>query len=163
MSSSVCCLSRASALVSMLRHSAAPTEAYPTMAAVEALAAVVCEPGARTTDPILRHALLSETGALGRPLFALFNHPASALLPLFCIALDMIKSLLVAYLCEEYCLLRMLSGLRVCCLRVRYHSASTYTLKLQAAVRDSKTELCRTVTFLQRSQRHPGPPDITDQ
>lgn len=92
----VCCLSRASALVSMLRHSAAPTEAYPTMAAVEALAAVVCEPGARTTDPILRHALLSETGALGRPLFALFNHPASALLRLFCIAPDMIESLLVA-------------------------------------------------------------------
>ena len=68
---------RASALVSMLRHSTAPTAAYPTMAAVEALAAVVCEPGARTTDPILRHALLSEIGALGRPLFALFNHPAS--------------------------------------------------------------------------------------
>ena len=73
----VLCMSRASALVSMLRHSGAPTAAYPTMAAVEALAAVVCEPGARTTDPILRHALLSETGALGRPLFALFNHPAS--------------------------------------------------------------------------------------
>lgn len=72
---------RASALVSMLRHSTAPTAAYPTMAAVEALAAVVCEPGARTTDPILRHALLSETGALGRPLFALFNHPASTPLP----------------------------------------------------------------------------------
>jgi DnaJ family protein C protein 13 len=48
------------------------------MAAVEALAAVVCEPGSRTTDPILRHALLSEAGALGRPLFALFTHPASA-------------------------------------------------------------------------------------
>ena len=72
---------RASALVSMLRHSTAPTAAYPTMAAVEALAAVVCEPGARTTDPILRHALLSEIGALGRPLFALFNHPASTPCP----------------------------------------------------------------------------------
>ena len=49
-----------------------------TMAAAEALAAVVVEPGARSTDPILRHALLAEAGALGRPLFALFSHPAGA-------------------------------------------------------------------------------------
>ena len=48
------------------------------MAAAEALAAVVVEPGARSTDPILRHALLAEAGALGRPLFALFLHPAGA-------------------------------------------------------------------------------------
>lgn len=61
----------------VLRSSGTPTAAYATMAAVEALAAVVCEPGSRTTDPILRHALLSEAGALGRPLFALFSHPAS--------------------------------------------------------------------------------------
>lgn len=83
MAATLCCTPcRASALVGMLRNSAAPTAAYATMAAVEALAAVACEPGARTTDPILRHALLSEVGALGRPLFALFNHPASALLPM---------------------------------------------------------------------------------
>ena len=82
MAATLCCTPcRASALVGMLRNSAAPTAAYAIMAAVEALAAVACEPGARTTDPILRHALLSEAGALGRPLFALFNHPASALLP----------------------------------------------------------------------------------
>ena len=83
MAAMLCCTPcRASALVGMLRNSAAPTAAYPTMAAVEALAAVACEPGARTTDPILRHALLSEAGALGRALFALFNHPASALVPM---------------------------------------------------------------------------------
>lgn len=72
---------RAAALVGVLRGSGTPTAAYATMAAAEALAAVVCEPGARSTDPILRHALLSEAGALGRPLFALLGHPARELAP----------------------------------------------------------------------------------
>lgn len=70
------CVLRAAALVGVLRASGTPTAAYATMAAVEALAAVVCLPGAGSTDPILRHALLSEAGALGHPLFALFSHPA---------------------------------------------------------------------------------------
>lgn len=72
----MCC--RAAALVGALSGAGAPTAAYCTMAGCEALAAAVCEPGARSTDPILRHALLSEAGALGRPLFALFGHPARA-------------------------------------------------------------------------------------
>ncbi|KAK9915634.1 hypothetical protein WJX75_001835 [Coccomyxa subellipsoidea] len=71
---------RAAALVGVLRASGTPTAAYAMMAAVEALAAVVCPPGADSTDPILRHALLSEAGALGHPLFALFSHPARRVL-----------------------------------------------------------------------------------
>jgi hypothetical protein len=35
------------------------------------------DPGARTTDPALQDAALQAAAALGRPLFALFNHPAS--------------------------------------------------------------------------------------
>lgn len=46
------------------------------MALVEALAAVTCEPGVNTTEGMLLRDLLQEAAALGRPLFALFNHPA---------------------------------------------------------------------------------------
>lgn len=49
-----------------------------SMAVIQALAACVCPPGVRSTDPILQHALLAEAAALGRPLFALFSHPARA-------------------------------------------------------------------------------------
>lgn len=49
---------------------------YTTLAALEAIAAVTCEPGSRNTDPILLHSILSEAAALGRPLFQLFAHPA---------------------------------------------------------------------------------------
>ncbi|KAL0042756.1 hypothetical protein WJX79_009797 [Trebouxia sp. C0005] len=50
------------------------------MALVEAIAAVVCEPGAHTTDPIILSAMLQEVAGLGAPLFALFDHPAPRLL-----------------------------------------------------------------------------------
>ncbi|KAL0040215.1 hypothetical protein WJX77_000548 [Trebouxia sp. C0004] len=51
-----------------------------TMALVEAIAAVVCEPGVHTTDPIILSAMLQEVAGLGAPLFALFEHPAPRLL-----------------------------------------------------------------------------------
>ena len=54
---------------------------YTTMTALEAIAAVTCEPGSRSTDPILLHSILSEAAALGRPLFQLFAHPAG--MPVF--------------------------------------------------------------------------------
>ena len=60
------------------RAGGAAASPLATMAVAEALAAVAVEPGARSTDAILRHALLAEAGALGRPLFALFSHPAGA-------------------------------------------------------------------------------------
>lgn len=46
------------------------------MAAMEALGAVVCEPGAQTTDPPILSQLLTNTASLGRPLFQLVMHPA---------------------------------------------------------------------------------------
>ena len=55
---------------------------YTTMAALEAVAAITCEPGSRNSDPILLHSLLSEAAALGRPLFQLFSHPAGTSLHL---------------------------------------------------------------------------------
>ncbi|KAK9822709.1 hypothetical protein WJX81_005943 [Elliptochloris bilobata] len=73
---------RAAALLGVLggRSGGGAGGPLATMAAGEALVAVVVEPGARSTDPILRHALLAEAGALGRPLFALFSHPAARVL-----------------------------------------------------------------------------------
>ncbi|GAB4814092.1 hypothetical protein N2152v2_001138 [Parachlorella kessleri] len=50
--------------------------ALVSMAVAEALAAAVCEPGARTTDPHTLTLLLQEAAAMGHPLFALFSHPA---------------------------------------------------------------------------------------
>ena len=65
------------ALLGLLRGDKA-TAALAVFAGIEALAAVVCPPGFKSTDPILLHALLSEAASLGRPLFTLFSHPASA-------------------------------------------------------------------------------------
>ncbi|KAK9809260.1 hypothetical protein WJX72_012293 [[Myrmecia] bisecta] len=73
------CLSahgRVTALIGVLK-SERPCGAYTSMAVMEALAAVVCEPGSRTTDPNVQSALLSEAGLLGRHLFAMFAHPAA--------------------------------------------------------------------------------------
>ncbi len=44
----------------------------------QALAAVICEPGVKTTEGMLLRDLLQEAAALGRPLFTLFDHPAGA-------------------------------------------------------------------------------------
>ena len=52
------------------------TSAYTVMSAVEALASVTCEPGSKSTDPIILHSILSDVAALGRPIFQLFFHPA---------------------------------------------------------------------------------------
>lgn len=43
---------------------------------MEALGAVVCEPGAHTTDPPILSQLLMSSANLGRPLFQLVMHPA---------------------------------------------------------------------------------------
>lgn len=48
-----------------------------SMAALEALGAAVCEPGARTTDPPILSQLLASSASLGRPLFRLAMHPAN--------------------------------------------------------------------------------------
>jgi DnaJ family protein C protein 13 len=53
-----------------------PPSALLSMAAMEALGAVVCEPGAQTTDPPILSQLLSSSASLGRPLFQLVMHPA---------------------------------------------------------------------------------------
>jgi DnaJ family protein C protein 13 len=45
-------------------------------AIIEVVAAVACKPGSRTTELSTREALLQEVASVGRPLFALFNHPA---------------------------------------------------------------------------------------
>lgn len=50
------------------------------MAAVEAVTAVACVPGARSTEGFMLKALLTDVAAVGRPLFALFDHPAGALI-----------------------------------------------------------------------------------
>jgi len=57
-----------------------PRSPLTVLAAVEALAAVAADPGARTTEGLMLRQLLTEAAAIGRPLFALFNHPAGALL-----------------------------------------------------------------------------------
>lgn len=69
---------RTTALLSLLRRSQSAA-AYTVLSALEAVAAVVCEPGSRSTDPILLHSVVSEAAELGRPLFQLFSHPASEL------------------------------------------------------------------------------------
>lgn len=46
------------------------------LAAVEALGALATEPGASSTDPSVLQAVLQGLASLGRPLFALFAHPA---------------------------------------------------------------------------------------
>ena len=66
---------RAGALLALF-GSDRSASAYTVMAALEAVASVTCEPGSRTTDPILLHSVLSEVAELGRPLFQLFSHPA---------------------------------------------------------------------------------------
>lgn len=43
---------------------------------VEAAAAIAVAPCSATTSTQLLHEVLAEAGALGRPLFALFHHPA---------------------------------------------------------------------------------------
>lgn len=48
----------------------------PKAAVMQALAAVICEPGVNTTEGMLLRDLLQEAAALGRPLFTLFDHPA---------------------------------------------------------------------------------------
>lgn len=55
------------------------TYPYTSMSALEAIAAATCDPGSKSTDPILLHSILSEAAALGRPLFQLFSHPAGTL------------------------------------------------------------------------------------
>ena len=72
------CFCRVAMLLDTLRGTRA-SQGYAAMALVEALAAVLVPPGASTTDPVLRHVLLSEAAALGRPLFALFGHPAGTI------------------------------------------------------------------------------------
>ncbi len=56
-----------------------PPPPLTSMAAVEALAAVACDPGARTTEGMMLRGLLTEAAAVGRPLFSLFGHPAGEL------------------------------------------------------------------------------------
>jgi hypothetical protein len=53
-----------------------PPPPLTSMAVVEALAAVACDPGARTTEGMMLRNLLTEAAAVGRPLFSLFSHPA---------------------------------------------------------------------------------------
>ena len=66
------------ALLSVLRQER-PASSLLVMALVEALAAVTCEPGVNSTEGMMLKELLQEAAALGRPLFALFNHPAGGL------------------------------------------------------------------------------------
>jgi hypothetical protein len=51
------------------------------MSVLHAALALICDvfadPGARTTDSSVQDAVLQAAAALGRPLFALFNHPAA--------------------------------------------------------------------------------------
>lgn len=47
-----------------------------SMALVEALGSLVCEPGARNTDRHIFEKLLELCSSMGRPLFGLFDHPA---------------------------------------------------------------------------------------
>jgi DnaJ family protein C protein 13 len=74
---SVCFISdsRCAALVAPLRAARAPSPLL-TGAVAEAAAAAACGPGAATTEPQTREALLLEVASLGRPLFSLFAHPA---------------------------------------------------------------------------------------
>lgn len=52
-----------------------------SMALVEALGSLVCEPGARNTDRYIYEKLLELCSSMGRPLFGLFDHPARGCLP----------------------------------------------------------------------------------
>lgn len=74
---SVCFISnaRCTSLVAPLRQrrGASPLVAG---AIIETVVAVSCNPGARTTELSTREALLQEVAGLGRPMFALFAHPA---------------------------------------------------------------------------------------
>ena len=70
---------RIAALLSVLRQER-PAPPLLAMALVEALAAVTSAPAVKTTEGMLLRDLLQEAAALGRPLFALFNHPARACL-----------------------------------------------------------------------------------
>ncbi|KAF5838736.1 hypothetical protein DUNSADRAFT_2280 [Dunaliella salina] len=56
--------------------SSVPCSPLLSMAVVEAAAAVAVVPCSATTSPRLLQELLAEAAALGRPLFALFHHPA---------------------------------------------------------------------------------------
>lgn len=69
---------RVQALKNVLAGADRSGASVSVMMGVEAAAAVVCPPGNATTDPILLQSLLSEIASLGRPIFALFNHPARA-------------------------------------------------------------------------------------
>ncbi|XRB20209.1 J domain-containing protein [Pseudoscourfieldia marina] len=69
-------IQRCGVLVSPLRH-VPKTSALVSLAVVEAVCLVVCEPGSATTDSATFSLLLMECASLGRPLFLLFDHPAS--------------------------------------------------------------------------------------
>ncbi|GMH45130.1 hypothetical protein BSKO_13087 [Bryopsis sp. KO-2023] len=47
-----------------------------SMAVVEAIGSLICEPGARTTDHPIFEKMMEECSSMGRPLFGLFDHPA---------------------------------------------------------------------------------------
>lgn len=47
-----------------------------SMAIVEAVGSLICDPGSRTTDPAIFKTMLELCSSLGRPLFGLFSHSA---------------------------------------------------------------------------------------
>lgn len=77
---SICFISdaRCGSLLSPLKQSQESRGPSPLLAGaiMEVVAAVACKPGSRTTELATKEALLHEVAAMGRPLFALFNHPA---------------------------------------------------------------------------------------
>ena len=77
---SVCFISdaRCGSLLLPLKLGPESRGASPLLAGaiMEVVAAVACKPGSRTTELATKEALLHEVAAMGRPLFALFNHPA---------------------------------------------------------------------------------------
>lgn len=75
------CLSspeRAPQLAALLAGGRRGASPVAVLAAVEAVAAVACDPGARSTEGLMLVSVLTEAAAVGRPLFALFDHPAGA-------------------------------------------------------------------------------------
>ena len=63
-------------LLEPLRSSESPAGPLLAQAAVEAISAVLCIPGSATTDSATFAEAAQCTSDLGRPLFALFNHPS---------------------------------------------------------------------------------------
>ncbi len=76
---------RVAVVLGPLRRERPAASPLLSMALVELVCSVVCEPGSATTDGKLLHAMLTECASLGRCVFSLFHHPArecAATLPL---------------------------------------------------------------------------------